>query len=241
MSVNVGAFQWTARSERAALLVAQDEQTDVQIAKACKISDRTLDRWKLHPEFAARVREHRDRWREEITARGIAERQNRVDAQNDRWRRMQMVVEARAEEHKDVPGGASGLLVRTVKLVKVYDAGRAPDAQADDGDNDRVEEELEGQPHGGALRRRRRTRTDVLESLQRSVEVDEYAVDTGLLKEFRELEKLAAQENGQWTERHLVTPDVKRLHQEAQELADELGIPVEQVLREAGIDARGAP
>jgi hypothetical protein len=235
VTVNDSGFRWSARSERAALLVAQDEQTDVQIAAACKISESTLERWKRHPELAARVQEHRDTWRAEITAKGIAERQNRVDAQNDRWRRMQMVVDARAEEHQDVPGGTSGLLVRQVKLVKVYDAGK-PD---EDGDHDEVSEELEGQPHGGALKRKRRTRTDILESLQRSVEVEEYAVDTGLLKEFRELEKLAAQENGQWTERHMVTPDLKRLRQEAQELADELGIPVEQVLREAGIDIGG--
>ena len=213
------------------MLVAQDEQTDVQIAAACKISESTLERWKRHPEFAACVQEHRDAWREQIRERGIAERQNRVDAQNDRWRRMQMVVDARAEEHADVPGGESGLLVRQVKLVKVYDAGKAGADAADDEDD---------KPHGGALKRQRRSRADILESLQRSVEVEEYAVDTGLLKEFRELEKLAAQENGQWTERHLVTPDIKRLRQEAQELADELGIPVEQVLREAGIDVGGA-
>ena len=227
------------------MLVAQDEQTDVQIAAACKISESTLERWKRHPEFAACVQEHRDAWREQIRERGIAERQNRVDAQNDRWRRMQMVVDARAEEHADVPGGESGLLVRQVKLVKVYDAGKAGADAADDEDDkpdagDDIRVELEGQPHGGALKRQRRSRADILESLQRSVEVEEYAVDTGLLKEFRELEKLAAQENGQWTERHLVTPDIKRLRQEAQELADELGIPVEQVLREAGIDVGGA-
>jgi hypothetical protein len=35
-------------------------------------------------------------------------------------------------------------------------------------------------------------------------EVDEYAVDTGLLKELREIEKQAAQELGQWTEKREV-------------------------------------
>jgi hypothetical protein len=232
VSVNVGGFRWSAKVERAALLVAKDEQTDVEIAKACTISDRTLDRWKRHPEFAARVQDHRDAWRQEFKDRGIAEKQNRIDAQTDRHRRMLAVIEARAQEHADVPGGDTGLLVRQVKVVKVYGAS----ASDRGGDSD---EELEGQPHGGALRRRR-SRIDILESLQRSVEVEEYAVDTGLLKELRELEKLTAQEVGDWTERHLVTPDLKRLRKEAQELADELGIPVEQVLREAGIDVGGA-
>lgn len=215
------------------MLVAQDEQTDKQIAAACKISESTLERWKRHPEFAARVQEHRDAFREEIRAKGVAERQNRVDAQNDRWARLQMVIDARAEEHKDVPGGESGLLVRTVKLVKLYDAGRADD------DEENVREDLEGQPHGGALKRRRR-KVLTLESLQRSVEVEEYAVDTGLLKEFRELETLAAKEAGDWTERRSVTLLTAEARKLAEQLADELGIPVEQVLTEAGIEAGGS-
>lgn len=175
MAANVSGFRWSKRTEEAALLVAKDEQTDTEIAKACKISQRQLERWKLHPDFAARVQEHRDAWREQIKAQGIADRQNRVDAANDRHQRMQRVIEARAEEHAAVPGGATGLLVRTAKLVKVYTS----DADPDDSDD------------GG----------ETLYSAKRDVIVYEYAVDTGLLKEMREHEKQVAQDLGQWTEK----------------------------------------
>jgi Helix-turn-helix of insertion element transposase len=65
-------------------------------------------------------------------------------------------------------------------------------------------EELEGECAGGG--------TGLLVRQVKSVgsgplarEVEEFAVDTGLLKELREHEKQAAQELGQWTERRDVT------------------------------------
>lgn len=189
MAVNGSEFQWSGKAERAAVLVAHDELTDKAIATNCKISERTLERWKAIPAFAARVDEHRTAWREQIKAEGIAHRQNRIDAQNDRHRRLQQIVEERAAdpEHAGVPGWKTGLLVHTRKQI-----GGGEYAQL----------------------------------------VDEYQVDTGLLKEFREHEKLTAAELGQTTERRTVTLEITR---EAERLAAELGIPVEQVLKEAGI------
>jgi hypothetical protein len=101
------------------LLVAQDDLADRAIGAACGVTERTIERWKQHPEFAARVQEHRDAWREAIKAKGIAERQNRVDALNDRWHRMQQVIEERAEDAATarVAGGSTGLIVRDVKGV----------------------------------------------------------------------------------------------------------------------------
>src|SRR5579864_2620072 len=119
-SANFRRFAWTDRAERAALLVAEDLRTDVEIAAEAKITDRQLRNWKAHPEFAQRVQEHVEATRAAVKAEGIANRQNRVDALNDRWQRLQQVIEARAEEHRDVPGGSTGLLVRQVKLVKIY-------------------------------------------------------------------------------------------------------------------------
>lgn len=174
MSLKVTGFEWTGRADRAALLVAKDEQTDDAIAGEIKITRRTLERWKLSPEFSGRVQEHRDLWRAEIKAKGIADRQNRIDALNDRHERMQRVIESRAEMHADVPGGDTGLLVRQAKLVKVYDAKGSPDGD-DEG--------------------------ETLYSAKRDIIVYEYAVDTSLLKEMREHEKQAAQDLGQWTEK----------------------------------------
>lgn len=168
------SVKWSRKTERAALLVAQDDLPDKAIAAEIGVNESTLERWKAHPEFAARVREHRDIWRDEIKAKGIAERQNRVDSLNDLHERMVRVIEARAAEYADVPGGDTGLLVRQAKLVKVYDASGRPDAD-DEG--------------------------ETLYSAKRDVIVYEYGVDTALLKELREHKKQAAQDLGQWTEK----------------------------------------
>jgi hypothetical protein len=189
MRPNETEFAWSTKSERAAALVAHDELPDHAIARTCKVSKATLERWKALPAFATRVDEHRALWREKIQAEGIANRQNRIDAQNDRHRRLQQIVEERAAatEHAAVPGWKTGLLVHTRKQI-----GGGEYAQL----------------------------------------VDEYQVDTGLLKEFREHEKLTAAELGQTTERKTVTLEIKR---EAERIAAKFGIPLEQVLRESGI------
>ena len=49
--------------------------------------------------------------------------ENRVHALNDRWRLLHQVVAERAADPSlaEVPGGSTGLIVRTVKVVKVID------------------------------------------------------------------------------------------------------------------------
>lgn len=148
---------WTAEKERAALLVAQDRLSDELIAADIGIDRRTLARWKVDETFAARVSQIVEEVKAAVIARGIAEKQNRIDAYNDRWKRMQKVIEGRAVEHAGYAGGgATGLLVRQLKSV-----GRGEDTQT----------------------------------------VEEYAVDTGLLRELREHEKQAAMEVGDWTDK----------------------------------------
>jgi hypothetical protein len=92
-----------------------------------------------------------------IIRRGIAERQNRIDAYNDIWDRLRGVIASREREHPQsdyaAAGIDSGLMVLTVKFL----------------------------PNG--------------------TRVEEWAVDTGLLKELREYGKQAAVEVGQWTEK----------------------------------------
>ncbi len=150
------------RREKAALLVAEDKLTDEEIATKCGISRATLKRWRQRTEFAARVAEHRNRWAAELDAEGIANRKNRVAMLNRDWGRLEQVIAERAAdpEMADVPGGGTGLLVHTIKVVGVG---------------------------------------------QNAQRVDEYSVDTGLLREKREHAKQAAQELGQWTEKQEVT------------------------------------
>jgi hypothetical protein len=111
-----------------------------------------------------------------------------VAAQNDRWQRYQRLIDAAAADPTmaDIPGGDTGMLVRTAKLVKVYDAG--PVAASLDLDRDVDPEQLR--------------------SAKREVLVYEYARETSVSAEMRALEKQAAQELGQWAEKREVTGDL---------------------------------
>jgi hypothetical protein len=172
-----------SRADRAAALVAEDALTDAQIAEAVGIAKATLERWKRRPEFQASVDAIRSRTRAALIRRGIAERQNRVDVLDDLLGRMRGVVAARAIEHAAVPGGDTGMLVRTARLVKVYAA--EPRTAPPDGPD------AEGGP----------SEPEPLSSARREVLVSEYAVDTGLVAEIRAYLKQGAQEVGQWTEK----------------------------------------
>jgi transposase-like protein len=145
-------YEWTEPKRRAALLIAEDHLTVAEIAEQLEIGDSTIYRWKRELEFQECVQEHVAAIGNRLERYEIAKRSRRVAAKNDRWLRMQRVVEARAEEHKNAPGGATGLLVRTERAIG-------------SGENTRF--------------------------------VEEYAVDTGLLKEMRDIEKEAAAECGQ--------------------------------------------
>lgn len=111
---------WTRRRTNAALLVAQDQQSDVAIAAAVGVTKSTLEEWKLRPEFAERVQEHVQAFAAAIKEKGIAERVNRVAALNDRWRSLHQVIEERAaDETMTAAGARTGLLVRTYKQGKM--------------------------------------------------------------------------------------------------------------------------
>jgi len=118
MSGNVSRWRWFGRRARAAELVAADLLTDTQIGAKCGVTERTIERWKLVPEFAARVEERRLALVAAVQDLGIADRRNRVAAQDERWRRMRALMDARAGDLPEhVAGGETGLLVRQVKAV----------------------------------------------------------------------------------------------------------------------------
>lgn len=54
-----------------------------------------------------------------IVQRGLAELENQIAALNDRWRRLRQVIGERGADESlaDVPGGTTGLMVRTYKAV----------------------------------------------------------------------------------------------------------------------------
>lgn len=78
----------------------------------------TLGKWSRIYRWQERIAELKQAERAAIVARGIADRQNRIDAYNDRWHRMREVIKARGEAMATViEGGDTGLLVRQLKKI----------------------------------------------------------------------------------------------------------------------------
>lgn len=165
----MAVFKWNEQRILAAQLLAEGNLTDEAIATELGVVRATLSNWKQTPEFAGRIQELVDEFRQKVRLRGLAIIENRVDALNDRWLRLKRVVAERATspEMQGVPGGATGLIVRQVKAVKVWEARN----------------------EGDDLTHCTPTRESRM--------VEEYAIDTGLLSELRHHEKQAASELGQ--------------------------------------------
>lgn len=164
-------FRWTGRREQAAFLVAEDRLTNEEIAAQVGVTRQAVDKWKANPEFKARVAEHVDQLRNAILEVGIQDRSCRVAALEDRWRRLKEVIESRAREMSHIPGGSSGILVAQPKLLRMYESA--------------------GDDEFG----------DALKPLRQVVVMQQYVVDTGLLRELRQHERQAAEELGEWREK----------------------------------------
>jgi hypothetical protein len=183
----VPPFVWTIAREKAAALLADGEVSDREVAREVGVDVVTLWRWRQHADFAARVREIVGRAGEELSRYAVGRKLRRMRAYDERWRALQRVIAERAADPavQAVPGGRTGLLVRTVKVIGSGESAR---------------------------------------------EVEEYRVDTALLKELRELEKQAATEAGQWSERHGVR-DVVAHVSVIPEIGELLKMPVDELLR----------
>lgn len=114
-------WTWTGRREEAARLVAQDDLNDEQIAAAIGVRRATLATWKNQPEFRARVQEIVDGAAEAAKTTGIADKVRRLREYDERWRLLRQIRQERATNamYSGVPGGSTGLLVRTVKRIGV--------------------------------------------------------------------------------------------------------------------------
>jgi hypothetical protein len=146
---------------RAAQLVAEDTLTDEQIAAAVGVSKGTLERWKLRPEFRARVAAII----ETAIKRTESESINTVAGRALRYKRRAEKLDQVLAERADDPsvaaaaGGKTGLIVRQYKIAN----GREPIVR------------------------------------------EEFVVDTATLAEIRQLEKQAAQDLGQWSDKTEMT------------------------------------
>ena len=186
---NPTPFEWTGAKERAATLLADGELTDQEIAEEVGVNRWTLWSWKQHPDFAARVEETVQQLGAVARRYALGHKANRMARLQRRADALDRVIAERAADPamQNVPGGKTGLLVRTVKVIGA-------------GENAR--------------------------------EVAEYRVDTGLLKEMRELEQQAAQEAGDWVEKGQVQGVVADLHRSVIPEIDELRkLPLEELMR----------
>lgn len=115
----ISEFKWDKFRRKAATMVADGKHTDQQIAEAVGVSRQTIDAWRKVPEFKLRVQEDVEKFRTSVMTTGIADKNNRLEALNDRWNRMQELLRIRAgETPSDVLGGETGLLVRREKETK---------------------------------------------------------------------------------------------------------------------------
>lgn len=140
-------FKWSDQRRTAALLLAEGDRTDAEIAAQAGVCRKTLWNWKQIPEFAAVVEAHLDAFRVEVRRRGLASRERRVQALNERWARLQRIVAERAADPAmaSVPGGATGLLLHHVKVVGAGERARVVDYYELDADLLKELRELEKQ------------------------------------------------------------------------------------------------
>lgn len=111
--------RWTRTTEKAAHLVAQDREPDRQIAVVCKISERTLARWKGDSDFTARVEKIVSEYAERALRHGLARRDRRLRELTDVYDKLQQIVADRAKDPamENIAGGSTGLLVRRVSSI----------------------------------------------------------------------------------------------------------------------------
>lgn len=173
-SPDVTAFRWNPARERAAELLAQDKQSDETIASEVGVTRRQLARWKLIPAFRERVESRAAEALAELRAKGLLERVNRLEALRDVADRIHRVMSERGESELMAEVAGGRTGLLVAKPVLV-----------------RVYEADEAMG-------------DVLIPVKQSRIAYEYAVDTGTLRELRETMKQAAQELGEWSEKHEV-------------------------------------
>jgi hypothetical protein len=109
------------RREQAAQLVAEDRFPDTKIAEICEISEACLSKWKKRPEFAERVKELTAVYGDRVLKFGLARRERRLAVLSDVHEKILTLIDARAKdpEMAAIPGGPTGLLVKTNKLSRV--------------------------------------------------------------------------------------------------------------------------
>jgi len=110
-------FRWNAQKHRAAILLAENELTDRQIAETLGIGRTSLHYWKQNPEFAAQVGDHIGEIQAGMLRLAIAKKHKRLKVLDELHEKLLTVIEERAGEHPGVAGDGTGLIVEQVKQL----------------------------------------------------------------------------------------------------------------------------
>lgn len=113
----------TPKREEAAQLVAGGRLSFDAIAAKIGINDRTLWDWRQLSEFRARVDAINEAFALTMQQYAIAQRARRIAALDDRRRRLENLIYARAEAYADAAGGDTGLIVEQIKATGGREGG----------------------------------------------------------------------------------------------------------------------
>jgi hypothetical protein len=117
-------FRWTRPRLAAALLLAEDELSDAEIAERVGVARSTLSTWKANPEFAAQVGDHIGQLQAAMLRYRIAKKRQRARVLDELHTKLLTVIEERAGSNPGVAGDETGLILHQIKSV-----GGGPNAQ----------------------------------------------------------------------------------------------------------------
>lgn len=117
-------FEITAKHLKAARLFA-DGLSQAEVAEKLGLKLGLVRSWFDKPAFKTEIDGFVEADREAIRKEGIANKQNRIEEYDRRWREMKALMKARAEwevlRDENVPGRETGLLCRDFKgIMPVY-------------------------------------------------------------------------------------------------------------------------
>lgn len=108
----------TKNHHKAALLLAEDELTDEEIAASCGVSRQTIANWKKDSGFAGLVGDQVGRLNAAMLRLPIAKKRERLKTLDKLHRKALGVIDARGDDMEgETPGGETGLLVRQTKQI----------------------------------------------------------------------------------------------------------------------------
>lgn len=175
MSPNVTTRDRLVKRAQAAVLLAEDDLTDEQIAETVGVTRRSLARWKADSTFAAEVGGHVGAIQAGMLRLAIAKKHKRLAVLDALHTKSLQVIEERARRYQakagDDPETVAAMAARSV-------FGREVPYEATLG--------LLAEKESVNVAGHRTT---------------EWSVDTGLMREIRALHEQAAKELGQWVDR----------------------------------------